>query len=321
MAHPFRFAIQAYHTDSATSWRELAQGAEDLGYSTLLLADHYLGPGRAMDSANHPPQTIAAIPAMMAAASATTTLRVGARVLGIDYHQPVVLAKELATVDLLSDGRLDIGLGAGWLAAEYEAMGIDFDPPRERLRRLERVIHLIKAYMGEGELDFDEGGDVRAVGFEGTPKPVQRPHPPIMVGGGGRVVLSLAAREADIVSFNFDNSSGVAANPRSDSPDEVMRKVLWVREAAGDRFADLELDIGAYFVNVTNGPRPAERFVGFVGDTEDEVLRHPHVLAGSSSAICETLMERREEYGFSYVTVFPDVMHSFAPVVAELAGK
>ena len=134
MPHRFRFAIQAYHTDSASAWRDTARQAEDLGYSTLFVADHYLGPGTAMSSANHEPQTIAAIPAMMAAASVTSTLRVGARVLGIDYHQPVVLAKELATIDFLSEGRLEIGLGAGWLGAEYEAMGIPFDPPSRKLK-------------------------------------------------------------------------------------------------------------------------------------------------------------------------------------------
>src|SRR5262249_41488062 len=145
MPHPFRFGVQVYDIHSGKAWRELARRAEGLGYANLSVADHYLGPGPAMDSANHPPQTIAAIPAMMAAAAATTTLRVGARVLGIDYHQPVVLAKELATIDMLSDGRLDIGLGSGWLRAEYEAIGLNFDPHPARLERLAKTVRLLRA--------------------------------------------------------------------------------------------------------------------------------------------------------------------------------
>src|SRR5687767_2999712 len=121
---PFRFAVQAYSAESAGAWRDLARKVEELGYSTLHLADHYIGPGPALSATNHPVQTLAAVPAMAVAAEATTTLRVGSRVLCIDYHHPVVLAKELATIDVLSEGRLEAGLGAGWLAGEYEAMGI-----------------------------------------------------------------------------------------------------------------------------------------------------------------------------------------------------
>jgi probable F420-dependent oxidoreductase len=321
MPHPFRFAIQAYHTDSAASWRDTARRAEALGYSTLFVADHYLGPGAAMASANHAPQTIAAVPAMMAAASVTSTLRVGARVLGIDYHQPVVLAKELATIDFLSDGRLEIGLGAGWLGAEYDAMGIPFDPPGRRIERLADVVTFIRAYMGEGQLDFQGPSGLRVRGFEGIPKPVQRPLPPIMIGGGGKKVLTLAAQQADIVSFNFNNSSGSAADPRIDGPDEMLRKVGWVQEAAADRFAKLELDIGAYFIRVSDHRDAPEEFVGMLGGTREEILNYPHALIGSVDQICDLLIHRREVYGFSYITVFDTAMEEFAPIVARLHGK
>src|SRR4051794_31263140 len=200
----FRFAVQAWNATSAKGWRDTARWVEEHGFSTLHLADHYAGPGPAMDAANHPAQQLAAVPAMAMAAEATETLRVGCRVFCVDYHLPAVLAKEAATLDLLSDGRLELGLGAGWIRSEYEAMGLTFDPAGTRITRLAEVVQLVKAHC-RGALLEEAGTHVRVAGYEGLPSPVQRPHPPIMIGGGGPRILGLAGAEADIVSLNFDN--------------------------------------------------------------------------------------------------------------------
>jgi len=319
MAHPFRFALQTYTATSARDWRRKAQRAEDLGYSTLFVADHYLGPGAAMERANHPPQDIAAIPAMMAAADATTTLRVGARVIGIDYHLPVVLAKELMTVDMLSEGRLEVGLGAGWLHPEYDAMALPFDDAPKRIARLEAIVELIRACMSGQPVDAVIDGR-RITGFSGLPRPAQQPGPPIMIGGGGRRVLELAGRVADIVSINFNNS-GAGPDPLASGPAQVKEKVSWIEAAAGSRFASLELDIGAYFLAVdADQAAAAGRFVPTLGPDIDAVIAHPHALVGSVDQICDMLQRRREEYGISYVTVFDTQMGEFAPIVDRLAG-
>jgi len=323
MARPFRFAVQSFSASSGKEWRERAKKIEALGYSALHLADHILGPGPAIASTNHPVQELAAVPAIMMAAEATTRLRVGCRVFCIDYRQPAMLAKEAATIDLLSDGRLELGLGAGWLRAEYEATGIRFDTAPVRIARLAETVGALKALMGGSEVSID-GKDVRLHGFAGRPAPVQKPHPPIMIGGGGRRVLSLAGREAQIVSFNFNNRSGVIGPDgiRNSTADETEKKVAWVREAAGTRFDALELEIGAYFTFVTDQPKGiASGMAGAFGLTPDEMMRHPHALFGTPDAICEELERRRDAYGISYVTVPDTALDAFAPIVARLSGK
>lgn len=320
-ARPFRFAVQSFSASSGREWRERARRVEALGYSTLHLADHFIGPGPALEATNHPLQTLAAVPAMAVAAEATERLRIGCRVFCIDYHHPAVLAKEAATLDLFSDGRLELGLGAGWLEGEYRAAGIRFDPPAKRVDRLEETVRAVKALMGEGEARV-QGEHVRLEGFSGAPKPVQQPHPPILIGGGSRRVLAVAAREADIVSFNFNNRSGKLGpeGVRSATAAATARKVAWVRECAGERANDLELEVGAYFCFVTDDGRAVARgLADAFGLSEDEVLRHPHALIGSADAICEELERRREQFGMSYVTVGDGAMEAFAPVVARLA--
>jgi probable F420-dependent oxidoreductase len=321
--HPFRFAVQTWSASSAKEWSDGARRAEALGYSALHLADHFLGPGEAIASTNHPIQELAAVPAMAFAAAATQSLRIGCRVFCIDYRDPVVLAKEAATLDLLSDGRLELGLGAGWLRAEYEAAGIAFDPPGVRIDRLAEIVGALKAFMAGGMLDLD-GRHVHWHGFEGLPRPVQQPHPPIMIGGGGPRVLRLAGREADVVSLNFNNRAGVIGpdGVRSSTAAETARKIGWVREGAGARFDALEIEIGAYFTFVTDTAKPvAEGLAGAFGLSPEEMQQHPHALIGSVDAVCEELERRREAYGISYVTVGADAAEAFAPVVARLHGR
>ncbi len=320
---PFRFAVQAFSADSAAAWKDMARGAEDLGYSAFHLADHFLGEGPALAATNHPHQTLAAIPAMTMAAAVTDRIKIGCRVFCIDYHHPVVLAKSAATIDVLSDGRLEFGLGAGWIEAEYAAAGIPFDRPGVRISRLEEYVGLFRALMSGEQVDH-QGEFAKVSGFAGSPLPVQKPHPPIMIGGGAKRILSLAGREADIVSLNFNNRAGVIGpdGVNSSTADATAEKIEWIRAAAGERFADIELEIGAYFTVVTDQPRAvAEQMGSMMGLSTDEMMQHPNALFGSIDNICETLVERRERYGISYITVGGDNARAFAPVVARLAGK
>lgn len=319
---PFRFAVQSFSADSASEWRERARRAEALGYSALHLADHLVGPGRVVDTTHHPVQALAAVPAIAMAAEATSTLRVGCRVFCNDYRHPAVLAKEVATLDLLSGGRLEFGLGAGWLAGEYEAIGIDFDPARVRIERMEETLQFVRAHMTGEPLDF-QGRFLSVSGYSGLPLPVQRPHPPIMIGGGSRRVLQIAAREADIVSLNFNNRSGQIGpdGVRSGTADATAEKIRWIRDAAGDRFGELELEIGCYFTFVGDTGATAEAMAGAFGLEAEEMRRHPHALFGSPEEIAEELLRRREAYGISYVTVSDPALEAFAPVVAQLTGR
>ncbi|MCG8591310.1 MAG: TIGR03621 family F420-dependent LLM class oxidoreductase [Proteobacteria bacterium] len=320
---PFRFGLQTFSADSAAEWRDRARRAEDLGYSALHLADHVLGPGPALAATAHPLQTLAAVPAMAVAAEATSTLKIGCRVFCIDYRPAAVLAKEAATLDLFSEGRLELGLGAGWLKGEYEALGLRFDAAPVRIRRLAEVVSLVKAHFSGEPIDV-RGEHVQVSGFTGAPQPVSRPRPPLLIGGGGKRVLSLAAREADIVSLNFNNRSGVIGvdGVTSGTAEETERKIAWIREAAGERFDALELEIGAYFTFVgENTAAIAEGMAASFGLSPEAMRAHPHALFGSVSEVVDELVRRREEYGIHYVTVGDSVLDAFAPVVAQLAGK
>ncbi|MEQ8861229.1 MAG: TIGR03621 family F420-dependent LLM class oxidoreductase [Pseudomonadales bacterium] len=321
MARPFRFAVQSFNAESGTEWTERARRAEALGYSTLFLADHLLGPGPALEKTAHPVQNLAAIPAMAHAAAVTSTIHVGARVFCIDYHDPLVLIKSAMTIDRLSNGRLELGLGAGWLAEEYAAANIAFDEPRVRIDRLADVIEGLRAFSGDSLVQVDND-TIRWRDFEGVPKPVSKP--PLMIGGGSPRILRLAGREADIVSLNFNNRAGVIGpdGVRSSSEAETERKLGWIREGAGDRFDDIEIEIGAYFTFVMDDPgQPLAGMAGAFGYSEDEMRRHPHALFGSVDTVCEELERRRELFGISYVTVGDSAMEAFAPVVERLGGR
>jgi probable F420-dependent oxidoreductase len=317
MSKPFRFSVQASSAASGAAWRDLAHKVEDLGYSTLHLPDHYV------DAASNGGQGLAAIPAMAVAAAVTSTLRVGARVLCVDYHHPAVLAKEIATLDLLSDGRVEVGLGAGWVASEYEAMGLAMDDAPTRIARLAETVSFLDQFFG-GETLATTGLYVTAAGYKGQPAPVQQPRPPLIIGGGARKVLTYAGQVADIVSFNFNNRAGVVGpdGVRSSSATAMDDKIGWVRAGAGARFDQIELEVGAYFTVVTDDPGPAaEKMGGMFGLSGSDMAEHPNALIGSVDEICDLLQSRRERYGFSYVSVSDRNADAFAPVVARLAGK
>jgi probable F420-dependent oxidoreductase len=306
---PFRFGVQASKAADAGAWTALARRVESLGYSTLTMPDHF-------------DDQLAPVPALMAAASATETLRVGALVWDNDYKHPVVLAKELATIDVLSRGRLEIGLGAGWLATDYAQSGMVYDSNKVRVDRFEEGLAVIKgALFGE---PFSFVGDHYTItDLTGTPRPFQSPRPPILIGGGGKRVLSIAAREADIIGINGTLAAGAigAEAIASMTAAAVDAKVDIVREAAGDRMSEIELNIRAFMVRVTDDRDAAiEQIAGFVQVDPALVVESPFALIGSPAQLVDELLRRRERWGFSYVIVGGDDVESFAPVVAELAG-
>ena len=322
---PFRFGLQAFNPPSPKAWREMLSKVEDLGYSAYHLADHILGPGPAIESAAHPPQLLAAVPAMAMALEYTDRIKVGARVFCMDYRDPVMLAKEAATMDYLSDGRLELGLGAGWIKSEYEALGMEFKPIGERLDKFEDVVAAVKSFMAGDPLAI-QNDHIQWQGFTGIPA---RPTPPaIMIGGGSKRILTIAGREADIVSLNFNNRAG-ALGPdgmMSGLAEQTARKVGWIRDGAGDRFDELELEIGAYLTIVTDHQEAtAAAIADPFGLPVEDLLAGPHNLIGSVDYICEELQRRRETYGISYITVLDDgennMVEQFAPVVAKLAGS
>jgi probable F420-dependent oxidoreductase len=308
-ARRFRFGVQLSNAASAGDWADLARKAEDLGYSTLFLPDHF-------------GDQLAPVPAMQAAADATSELRVGCLVFDNDFKHPVVLAKELATVDVLSDGRVEIGLGAGWMNTDYEQSGIPKDRAGVRIDRMEEAITVLKGLFAEEPCTF-EGAHYTITGLDGMPKPLQRPHPPLLVGGGGRRMLSIAARHADIVGVNPALRTGdVDAEAAADATAEATdRKIAWVREAAGDRFDDLELNCLVLATIATDDVGGAAELVaGGFGVDPTAVLDIPHVLMGTAGHMVDALEARRERWGFSYVVIQGDAIDAFAPVVARLTG-
>jgi probable F420-dependent oxidoreductase len=318
---PFRFGVQWTQATSATQWREFARKAEHLGYSTLFLADHYVGPGPASKATLMDPQQLAPIAAMAAAAAWTSTLRIGCRVFCVDYHVPASLAKEAATLDLLSDGRLELGLGAGANRTEYESMGLVMSEPRDRVTKLEEMVRMVKAHFSGEQIAVD-GEFVRVNGYAGLPQPVQRPRPPLLIGGARKRVLSLAAREADIVSMShvgWDAVNEAGLTPMG----EAARRLAFIRDAAGDRFADLDIESSPYWSEVTDDVEGAiSRWAAHLRNADPEVLReHPNVLIGPVPQIVDLLQQRRETTGVNYVTVPGERLEEFAPVVAALTGR
>jgi probable F420-dependent oxidoreductase len=305
----FRFGVQVSKETSATGWAELARRTEAAGYEVLTMPDHFT-------------DQLAPIPALMAAANATTTLRVGALVFDNDYKHPVVLAKELATIDLLSDGRLDIGLGAGWMISDYEEAGMPYDSPKVRIDRFIEGVAVIRGAMAEGPFSFS-GDHYTITNYNGQPKPVQA-RPPLLIGGGGKRVLSYAAREADIIGINGTLTAGVVG-PEALSTmtaESVDEKVAIVAAAGAHRLNDIEMNIRTFFVKVTNDrAATVEGISSMFGVSKDMIDASPFALIGSVEECIEQLLERRERWGFSYTIVGAENIDECAPIVAALRGK
>jgi probable F420-dependent oxidoreductase len=314
---PFRFGVINERMGSAADWVAKAREAQAYRYATFLLRDHFVPEPFG--------NQFAPIAALMAAACATTTLRVGTLVFDNDYRHPVVLAKEAATLDLLSGGRLELGIGAGWLRAEYEAAGLPYDPNGVRIARLEEAIHILKGLFADGPLDF-AGEHYRVAGLEGFPKPAQRPGPPLLIGAGKPRMLRLAGRHADIVGFLTTSvASGVVEDdPAERLAESVERKIAWVREGAGERFDRIELSLIPTVIITDDRRAATERIIrerGWGGITPEQVWAMPAILIGTVGQIAEQIEVRRERYGFSYYVFSDAQLDACAPVVDLLAGR
>ena len=313
MTHPFRFGVEMKTPLPGLTWAQTAHRVEELGFSTLVVPDHF-------------DDQLAVGPALAAAAAATTTLRLSALVYGNDYRHPVMVAKEVATLDVLSGGRMDLGLGAGWKRVDYEEAGLPYDRPGVRIDRMLESLQIIKGLLEDGPVTF-EGEHYTVRGLEGLPKPVQSPVP-VVIGGGGRRMLQIAARHADIVGVNANLRSGeIGLDAINDvMPDRFDAKLEWVRDAAGDRFDQLELNLLVASTQITGGgtatTEAVEATAAMFGMPAETVADVPMLLIGSPTEIADTLRRRRERWGFSYMVLQGDSdLAGFAAVISELDGE
>jgi len=311
-AHPrrFRFGVEMGAPFDGMSWAESARAVESLGYSTLFVPDHLHSP-------------MGPIAAMTAAAVATTTLHVAPLVLACDFRNPAVLAKELATVDVLSGGRLEVGLGAGYNPLDYSRSGVTMDAPGVRVSRLIEHTRVLRGLFAGGETTF-EGEHYRIEALDGTPTPVKPGGPPIIVAGGGARLLRFAAAEADIVGVNPSTAAGreSVATARDALPTSIDAKFALVREAAGGRFDGLEFNAWLSFAAITDDAAGlaghlAPRFEATAAD----VLDSPIMLVGTLDEMAAQLERRRDRWGYSYTVVPPSQAYALAPLVARLSGR
>jgi probable F420-dependent oxidoreductase len=304
---PFKFGAKATKAGSAKEWADLAKQAEDLGFVSFQMDDHF-------------GNQLAPVPAIMAAAAATSTIKVGPLVAGVDFRNPVVFAKEAATIDLLSEGRFMMAIGAGWLKDDYAIAGIDQADADTRIERLSEAVDIMRGLWGEGKFSY-QGNHYRVAEVDGKPKPVSEI--PIIIGGGGQKILSLAAQKADIVGIN-PKIIGRTINPQSmatAAADVVDQKLAWIKEAAGDRFDDLELSMQVFVTMVTDDPAGmAEKLAPAFGLPPEVVLQAPYFQLGSLDQIAENLQGIRERWGISYIAFQQDATAAVGPLVERLAG-
>jgi probable F420-dependent oxidoreductase len=309
----FRFLADAFDASTTRELGERARAAEAMGITTLIQPDHLV------------PQ-LAPISYLATVAAVTERLRISAFVHNNDLRHPAVLAQELATLDVLSGGRLDIAIGAGWNEPEYRAIGLAFDPIRVRQARLAEAVAVLKGCFGEGAFSFS-GEHYTITDYDAYPKPIQQPHPPIFIGGGGRRTLELAARQAQIVGLAPRILSGQRPDPRSITWAATEEKIGWVREAAGDRFDSLELNVypSQWPIVVTDDLRGEARKVidrmkerTGIEMTEQEIIDSPHIFIGSIDRFVEKFNELRERLGVNSFLVGD--LTALGPVVERLAG-
>ena len=310
MTRPFRFGFSLDGLDGPEQIAARARWAEDMGYSSVVMTDHF-------DDRHGP------LVALTAVALATTSLRVGTVVLANDYRHPAVLAKELASLDVVSAGRLEIGIGAGWMASDYQQAGIGFDRPGVRIERLDEAVTVLEGCFGDGPFDF-EGDHYRISGLDSQPKPVQEPRPPILMAGGGHRMLALAARRADIVGINPSLHSGAIdeqAGPTA-TADATDSKLAVVRDAAGERFDALELQTRVHLAVITDEAHVlASAAAPAFGITAEEALASPHALVGTVDECVAAIEGWRQRWGISYISFMGSSAEAMAPVVERLAGR
>ena len=310
---PFRFLADARGIASARELSETVRRAEAIGIDTLVVPDHLI------------PQ-LSPVPAMAVIAAVSDRLRISAFVLNNDLRHPAVLAQDLASLDVLSEGRLDVAIGAGWNRSEYEAIGLAFDPTPVRQARLVEAIAVLKGCFGDEPFSFS-GEHYTITNHDAQPKPVQKPHPPILIGGGGRKTLTLAAREAQIIGLAPRILPNRAPDPASVTFEGTREKIGWVREAAGDRFDTLELNAYPSMtgISITDDPLREARDVANrltersgVPITGEELLDSPHIFINTVDGFVTKFQRMRDELGISSIMV-GDV-NELAPVVERLAG-
>ena len=310
MSRPFRFAFSLDGPDGPDEIAARARRAEDMGYSAVVMTDHF-------DDRHGP------LVAMTAVALATTSLRVGTLVLANDYRHPAVLAKELASLDQISGGRLEIGIGAGWMASDYEQAGIGFDRPGVRIERLDEAVTVLEGCFGEGLFDF-EGEHYKIAGLDSQPKPVQKPRPPLLLAGGGHRMLALAARRADIVGVNPSLHSGAIdehAGPTA-TAEATDHKLAVVRDAAGERFGSIELQTRVHLAVLTDDAHAlATAAAPAFGITAEQAMASPHALVGTVDECVAAIEGWRERWGISYISLTGDAAEAMAPIVERLAGQ
>ena len=295
MRRPFRFGVVAASAPSRTAWITAARRVEELGYATLLMPDRPSIGG------------LAPLTALAVAAEATTSLRTGSYVFCNEYRHPVLLAREAATLDLLSEGRFELGLGAGVGPSEFQQLGIPFANAGTRVGHLEETLQMIKQLFTEETVNFS-GKYFTITEMKGYPRPVQKPHMPILVAGAGERMLKLAAREADIVAIG----SRITRQGMDPTDASLEQKIAWIKEAAGERFAELELSQTVYDLVITDSGTDLSSQAG-----GPPIPKRP---LQTEQAVAH-LLEQRDRYGFSYLQVYEGQVENFAPVVARLAGK
>ena len=312
---PFRFLASINDNSRFNELTSVARKAEAVGCSTFVLPDHLVG--------------YAPLPPLTLVAAATERLRIGTFVLNANLRHPAVLAQELATLDALSGGRLEIGLGAGWNKAEQDAIAVPFEPAGVRVKRLAETIAILKGCFADGPFSFS-GEHYTITDHDGAPEPVQRPHPPILLGAGGKRLLTLAAREAQIIGLGTRSTpeDPPRLDARSMTAAATEEKIGWIRGAAGDRFDDLELNtlpIGGPAVVTTTPRAEARRRADQIRERTgvelsiEEILDSPHVFIGTVKDLTRKCVELRERFGISSFLILD--LDTLAPVVEELAGQ
>jgi len=307
--HPFRFAVYSNNAEAIDDWTAFARRAEELGYAALYATDHL--------SRQFSPMV-----ALAAAAAVTRALRIGPYVLANDFRHPLIVAREAATLDRISGGRLDLGLGAGWKQSDYRQLGMVYDPPGLRIDRMVESLGIIRRLLS-GEEVTHRGRFYRLERARVEPIPVQRPHPPIMLGGGGPRVLRLAAREAQIVSFVPGFSASGRPMVRYVTETALAQRVEIVRRAAGPRYDDLELNVFVGDAGIIGSEQPMSRSISaFLKSAGPAVVGgSPYLLYGSVDQLREAMLRRRAQLGISSYGLPARQMEAFAPLVESLSGR
>jgi probable F420-dependent oxidoreductase len=307
IARPFEFGVEMDEPFEGLSWVESARELENMGYSTLYAADHFhegYGP----------------ITAMATAAVATTKLKLSAMVMAVPFRHPTVVARELASIDQISGGRLAVGLGAGYQIEDFELTGIPMDRPGARVSKLFEYVAVLKGLFAPGPFSY-KGEYYEISSLDGTPKPFEGRCPPFFLAGGGRRLLTFAGANADIIGVNptLPSSERKAESAADATPESIDEKIGWIKDAAGERFSQIAIHAYFRFAKVTDDAHgEAERLTDLFGVDSEQVLSSPIVLMGTEEEIVERLLERRERWGYSRFTVQQNVAREFAAVIERL---